>query len=89
VLLNPVFWFHALKVAVVAAGKSSPVHVRYKAKQKRRRDRRHLQYTDDKMAQMYLHSSLEVSAAPLSDTLTVEKATIAKNLAKDSKEENG
>src|SRR6202034_804653 len=35
----------------VAAAKSSPAHVRYKEKQKRRRYLRHLDYTHDKMAQ--------------------------------------
>ena len=42
----------------VAAAKSSPAHARYKEKQKRRRYLRHLEYTKDKMSQMYLHSAL-------------------------------
>jgi hypothetical protein len=42
----------------VGAAKSSPAHARYKAKQKRRRYRRHIEYTNDKMSQMYLHNNL-------------------------------
>jgi hypothetical protein len=42
----------------VAAAKSSPAHVRYKVKQKRRRYLRHIEYTNDKMSQMYLHNNL-------------------------------
>lgn len=42
----------------VAAAKSSPAHARYKVKQKRRRYLRHIEYTHDKMFQMYLHNTL-------------------------------
>ena len=42
----------------VANAKLSPAHTRYKAKQKRRRFLRHLEYTQEKMRFMYLHSAL-------------------------------